>query len=78
MAVFTKEWVRRNLSQFLDGATASPIVTLGEEAIEAKEQERELTSGSRTFVSRRRMPTGSGKITPRRPRTGDRSPGRHL
>jgi wobble nucleotide-excising tRNase len=43
MAVFTKEWVRRNLSQFLDGATATPIVTLGEEAIEAKERERELT-----------------------------------
>lgn len=43
MAVFTKEWVRRNLSQFLDGATASPIVTLGEDAIEAKEQEEELT-----------------------------------
>lgn len=43
IAVFTKEWVRRNLSQFLDGATASPIVTLGEEAIEAKEQEQELT-----------------------------------
>lgn len=42
VAVFTKEWVRRNLSQFLEGATASPIVTLGEEAIEAKEQEEEL------------------------------------
>lgn len=42
MAVFTKEWVQRNLTQFLDGNTASPIVTLGEEAIEAKEQEREL------------------------------------
>lgn len=42
MAVFTKEWVRRNLSQFLDGDTASPIVTLGEEAIEAREQEDEL------------------------------------
>ena len=42
MAVFTKEWVRRNLAQFLDGDTASPIVTLGEEAIEAKEQEAEL------------------------------------
>lgn len=42
MAVFTKEWVRRNLSQFLEGDTASPIVTLGEEAIEAKEQEVEL------------------------------------
>lgn len=43
MAVFTKEWVRRNLSQFLDGEGASPIVTLGEDAIEAKEQELELT-----------------------------------
>jgi ABC-type molybdenum transport system ATPase subunit/photorepair protein PhrA len=42
IAVFTKEWVQRNLSQFLDGATASPIVTLGEEAIEAKEQEQQL------------------------------------
>lgn len=42
MAVFTKEWVWRNLSQFLDGDTASPIVTLGEEAIGAKEQEAEL------------------------------------
>lgn len=43
MAVFTKEWVRRNLTDFLDGETASPIVTLGEEAIEAQEQEAELT-----------------------------------
>lgn len=42
MAVFTKEWVNRNLSEFLDGDTASPIVTLGEEAIEAKGQEAEL------------------------------------
>ncbi|NDK90418.1 AAA family ATPase [Gordonia desulfuricans] len=42
MAVFTKEWVHRNLSQFLEGDTASPIVTLGEEAIEAKDQEIEL------------------------------------
>jgi len=42
VAVFTKEWVRRNLAQFLEGATASPIVTLGQEAIEAKEQEVEL------------------------------------
>ncbi|BBX09724.1 hypothetical protein MAIC_45270 [Mycolicibacterium aichiense] len=43
VAVFTKAWVQRNLSQFLDGATASPIVTLGEEAIEAKEREKELS-----------------------------------
>lgn len=44
MAVFTKEWVSRNLSDFLDGSTASPIVTLGEEAIEAKEQEIDLAN----------------------------------
>ncbi len=49
MAVFTKEWVRRNLSQFLDGDTASPIVTLGEEAIEAKEQEVELAKNIEAF-----------------------------
>lgn len=42
IAVFTKEWVRRNLAEFLEGATASPIVTLGEEAIDAKEQESQL------------------------------------
>lgn len=42
MAVFTKEWVRLNLTQFLDGKTASSIVTLGVEAIEAKEQEASL------------------------------------
>lgn len=42
MAVFTKAWVERNLSEFLDGDTASPIVTLGEEAIEAKDEELRL------------------------------------
>lgn len=49
MAVFTKEWVQRNLSQFLEGDTASPIVTLGEEAIEAKEQELQLAKSIETF-----------------------------
>lgn len=49
MAVFTKEWVQRNLSQFLEGDTASPIVTLGEEAIEAKEQEHQLAKSIKTF-----------------------------
>lgn len=58
MAVFTKEWVRRNLSQFLDGDTASPIVTLGEEAIEAKEQEVEL---GRKIVAFRLEATEAGK-----------------
>jgi wobble nucleotide-excising tRNase len=58
MAVFTKEWVRRNLSQFLDGDTASPIVTLGEEAIEAKEQEVELANSIEAF---RLEATAAGK-----------------
>ena len=49
MAVFTKSWVRKNLSQFLEGAGASPIVTLGEEAIEAKEQEQELVEQVEEF-----------------------------
>src|SRR5664279_1702277 len=42
MAVFTKTWVQRNLSSFLDGHNASAIVTLGQEAIEAKGDEAEL------------------------------------
>jgi energy-coupling factor transporter ATP-binding protein EcfA2 len=52
MAVFTKSWVQKNLSQFLDGAGASPIVTLGEEAIEAKEQEQELVKQIEEFRSK--------------------------
>jgi wobble nucleotide-excising tRNase len=51
MAVFTKSWVQKNLSQFLDGAGASPIVTLGEAAIEAKEQEQELVKQIEEFRS---------------------------
>jgi wobble nucleotide-excising tRNase len=43
MAVFTRKWVETNLSAFLDGANASAIVTLGKEAIEAKEEEERLT-----------------------------------
>lgn len=42
MAVFTKRWVERNLAEFLDGESASAIVTLGQEAIHAKEEERGL------------------------------------
>ena len=52
MAVFTKSWVSKNLSQFLDGAGASPIVTLGEEAIEAKEQEQDLVKQIEEFRSK--------------------------
>lgn len=42
MAVFTRKWVEENLSAFLDGASASAIVTLGREAIDAKEEEERL------------------------------------
>ena len=42
MAVFTRKWVEANLSAFLDGASASAIVTLGREAIDAKEEEARL------------------------------------
>lgn len=43
MAVFTRKWVEANLSAFLDGANASAIVTLGKEAIDAKDEENRLT-----------------------------------
>ena len=42
MAVFTRKWVKANLSAFLDGSSASAIVTLGREAIDAKEAEANL------------------------------------
>lgn len=42
MAVFTRKWVESNLSAFLDGADASAIVTLGREAIDAREEEARL------------------------------------
>ncbi|MCP2264643.1 AAA family ATPase [Promicromonospora thailandica] len=42
MAVFTRKWVETNLSAFLGGAGASAIVTLGKEAIDAKEEEARL------------------------------------
>lgn len=42
MAVFTRKWVEANLSAFLDGAGASAIVTLGKDAIDAKEEETRL------------------------------------
>lgn len=42
MAVYTKRWVASNLSAFLDGEHASAIVTLGEAAIQAKEEEAQL------------------------------------
>lgn len=44
MAVFTRKWVQENLSAFLDGASASAIVTLGREAIDAKEEEARLVA----------------------------------
>lgn len=42
IAVFTRKWVEANLSDFLDGDSASAIVTLGKEAIDAKEEEGHL------------------------------------
>lgn len=42
MAVFTRKWVQANLNQFLAGENADAIVTLGEEAIGAKEEEERL------------------------------------
>ena len=42
MAVFTRSWVEANLSQFLSGENADAIVTLGESAIGAKEEEDRL------------------------------------
>lgn len=42
MAVFTRKWVETNLTAFLDGSSASAIVTLGKEAIDAKEEEAVL------------------------------------
>ena len=44
MAVFTRKWVGANLSAFLDGASAAAIVTLGKEAIDAKEEEDRLVA----------------------------------
>ncbi|MCJ1697958.1 AAA family ATPase [Rathayibacter caricis] len=49
MAVFTRKWVDANLSAFLDGAGASAIVTLGREAIDAKEEEERLVKEIETF-----------------------------
>ncbi len=43
-AVFTRRWVEANLSAFLDGASASAIVTLGREAIDSKEEESQLAT----------------------------------
>src|SRR5688572_23066831 len=39
VAVFTRRWVEANLAGFLDGSSASAIVTLGKAAIDAKEEE---------------------------------------
>lgn len=49
VAVFTRKWVQANLSAFLDGASASAIVTLGKEAIHAREEEDRLIGEISTF-----------------------------
>jgi wobble nucleotide-excising tRNase len=67
MAVFTKAWVERNLSEFLDGDTASPIVTLGEEAIEAKDEE------SRLEQEMTRLRAAAGEADKKRKDSSDRA-----
>jgi wobble nucleotide-excising tRNase len=44
MAVFTRTWVDENLAAFLDGRSASAIVTLGQAAIDAKDEEERLVA----------------------------------
>lgn len=51
MAVFTRKWVQANLSSFLDGENASAIVTLGREAIGAKEEQLELEGKIKRLTS---------------------------
>ena len=71
MAVFTRKWVDANLSAFLDGASASAIVTLGREAIDAKEEEARLvnervivkTCGSACHATFCWRPDSSGRST---------------
>lgn len=67
MAVFTRKWVEGNLSAFLDGASASAIVTLGREAIDAKEEEKRLVGeietlrGQATDAEKQRV-AAAGKV----------------
>ncbi|WP_344204498.1 AAA family ATPase, partial [Aeromicrobium alkaliterrae] len=49
MAVFTKKWVQANLDAFLSGDRATAIVTLGREAIDAKEEESRLVEEVQDF-----------------------------
>ncbi len=65
MAVFTKEWVRRNLSQFLEGDTASPIVTLGEEP--SKPRNRRSNSARKSPPSVLRRPRQARRARNQRP-----------
>jgi wobble nucleotide-excising tRNase len=44
VSVFTRKWVKENLSAFLDGEGAAAIVTLGARAIQAKDDEESLTA----------------------------------
>lgn len=49
IAVFSKRWVEENLDAFLDGDTASAIVTLGREAISNKERIENLETELEDF-----------------------------
>lgn len=50
VAVYTRKWVESNLAAFLDGESASAIVTLGREAIEAREDEDRLAEEIETLT----------------------------
>lgn len=67
MAVFTRKWVEVNLSAFLEGASASAIVTLGKEAIDAKEEESRLVAEINKLLAEakevvKQQETADGKI----------------
>jgi wobble nucleotide-excising tRNase len=51
IAVFTRKWVDTNLSDFLDGDSASAIVTLGRAAIDAKGEEKRVAEEIETIRS---------------------------
>lgn len=62
MAVFTRRWVKANLSAFLDGKSASAIVTLGKEAIDAKDEEARLVAKIAQLHDERRKAEAQHKL----------------
>lgn len=62
VAVFTRRWVEDNLSEFLDGQSASAIVTLGKDAINAKDEEKALVDEIRELRERAEQVANMQKI----------------